>query len=277
MDSPVGATNDLATGRATWGSVTYSYQSSSGLFSSRERIDGKYYTISNQAVLRAGVRPMALLDVQLVMPVLNIRNRASDLPGRSLFGQGDLSIFTDLHPWRTDESGGMFSLSGLFFRGGIKFPTGRAERDLDLSRGPPTLLQLGTGTLDALLGVHYAGSAAGFKIFFGVDAQIALHENRYGFRPAEEFRTATGFSYTFFEMLTLGAAVSSLHVTKDHINGDAHPDTGSHFWFFTPSVSLRPLPQLGINLSVRIPVIRRSKNPSTGDLLSIGVSWFIEF
>lgn len=281
MDPPVGAADNLDTTRATWGSVTYSYQSSSGLFSSRERIDGKYYTISNQAVLRAGVRPVSILDIQFVLPVLNIRNRANGLEARSLFGQGDLSIFTDWHPWRADEAGdfagGMFSLKGLYFRGGIKFPTARAERDLDLGTGPASLLQLGTGTTDLLAGVHYTGTAGGFSIFAGLDAQIALHKNRHGFRPGEEFRFNTGFSYTFIDMVTLGARVSSLHLTKDHIDGEAHPDTGSHFWFFTPFVSVRPIKQLAINLSVRVPVIRRSKNPSTGDLFSIGVSWFIKF
>ena len=281
MDPPVGATNSLGTERATWGSVTYSYQSSSGLLSSRERIDGKYYSISNQAVLRAGVRPMSLLDIQLVMPVLNIRNRADGLEARSLFGQGDLSIFTAWHPWREDESGdfagGMFGLKGLYYRSGIKFPTGRAERDLDLSTGPASLLQLGTGTTDLLAGVHYTGTAGGFSIFAGLDVQVALHKNRYGFRPGEEFRFNTGFGYTVFNMLTFGASVGSLHLTKDQIDGKAHPDTGSHFWFFTPSVLVKPIKQLGFNLSVRIPIIRRSKNPSTGDLISLGVSWFIEF
>ncbi len=254
------------------------------MFSGDEEFPGKYRTISHQAVLRGGIRPHQLVDVGLVVPFFHIRNRGAGLPDRTLFGLGDMLLISDWHPWRgweTDgESGladGMFSLGGLAFRGGFKLPTGRAERDLDLSRGSATLLQLGTGTLGYVGGVSFTGSAHGWTIFARGDVQVPLHENRYGFRPGVALSTATGFSYTFFDMLTPGLALSSLHLGKDFVDGEPHPNTGSHFWFLTPSLGLEIVPGFGIHASVRIPFVRRSKNPSTGDLFSIGVNWSIEF
>lgn len=254
------------------------------MFSGSESFPGRYRTVSHQGVLRAGLRPIPALDLLLVQPFFHIRNRGAGLPDRTLLGQGDLTILADWYPWRGEEdapasdfAGGIFSLEGLSFRGGFKLPTGRAENDLDLGRGPATLLQLGTGTLDALLGVHFTGRAEDFTIFLRADVQVALHENRFGFRPAEVFTTATGFSYTFVDRVSAGIALSTLHFTKDRFDGEVHPDTGSHFWFLTPSVSVKVSEGIALHTSVRVPVIRRSKNPSTGDLFSIGLSWSIEF
>jgi hypothetical protein len=250
------------------------------LLSGDEEFPGKYRTISHQAVLRGGLRLHPLVDIDLVVPFFHIRNRAAGLPDRTLFGQGDMLLISDWHPWRAsqpDSADRMFSLGGLAFRGGFKLPTGRPERDLNLSQGPATLLQLGTGTLDFVGGAGFTGSAHGWTIFARASLQVPLHENRYGFTPGITVSTATGFSYTFFHMLTPGLALSTLHLGKDFVDDEPHPDTGSHFWFLTPSLALQIVPGIGLHASVRIPFIRRSKNPSTGDLFSIGVNWSIEF
>jgi hypothetical protein len=193
-------------------------------------------------------------------------------------------LISDWHPWRgwqpdgePELADGMFTLGGLAFRGGFKLPTGRPERNLNLSQGPATLLQLGTGTLDFVGGASFTGSAHGWTIFARASFQVPLYENRYGFTPGITVSTATGFSYTFLDMLTTGLTLSTLHLGKDFVDGEPHPDTGSHFWFLTPSLALQIVPGFGVHASVRIPFIRRSKNPSTGDLFSIGVNWSIEF
>ncbi len=221
------------------------------------------------------------MDFGLVVPVFHIRNRAAGLANRTLFGLGDMLLISDWHPWRgageSTVAHGVFSLGGLAFRGGFSLPTGRPEADLDLTQGPATLLQLGTGTLGLVTGISFTGSAHGWTVFARADALVPLHENRYGFMPAVTVSTAAGFSYTFFDMLTPGLALSTLHLAKDRIDGDPHADTGSHFWFITPSLALQVAPGLGVHAAVRVPFIRRSKNPSTGDLFSIGLNWSIGF
>lgn len=284
MDLPVGDVGNLGFLRATWGSVTYGYQSSSGLLGKKMSFPDKYRTITHQATLRAGVRPIPMLDLQLVAPFYHFRNRANELPGQTLTGQGDMRLFSDWYPWREEEfppgndiADGMFSLRGFGFRGGFKFPTGRAEKDLDLSRGPATLMQLGTGTVDVMTGVQFTGHLDGFTIFFRADAQIPLHRNQYGFRPGETITTGTGFGYTFAHVVTPALSLTTLHTLRDTEDGRTHGDTGSNFVFLTPSVAVRVIHALTLHASVRVTLIRDSDNPPTGEFFSIGASWFFEF
>ncbi|MBK8206034.1 MAG: hypothetical protein IPK87_04465 [Planctomycetes bacterium] len=281
---PVGDVGNLGYENATWGSVTYGYQSSSGLLGKKMPFPDKYRTVTHQVTLRAGLRVIPILDVQLTMPFYSYRNRARDLLDLDLFGQGDAQLFADFFPWRNledppggDLAGGMFSLRGLGFRGGFKLPTGRAERDLDPSRGPSILMQLGTGTLDFMTGVQFAGHLDGFTIFFRADMQLPLHTNSHGFRPGETFAFATGLGYTFEHIVTPALTISTLHLLRDTLDGKRHPDTGGNFVFVTPSVAVRVIHALTLHASVRFTPAKDSNNPSTGEIYSIGASWFIEF
>lgn len=281
---PVGDVGNLGFENATWGSVTYGYQSSSGLLGRPQAFPDKYRTITHQATVRAGIRAMPILDVGLSIPFFSYRNRARDLPTLNLFGQGDMQVFADVFPWRdmedppgNDLADGMFSLRGLGFRGGFKLPTGRAERDLDLSRGPATLMQLGTGTFDFMTGVQFTGHLEGFTIFFRADAQLPLHSNIHGFRPGPMFALATGVGYTIAHIVTPALTVSTLHTLKDTMDGRLHPDTGANFVFITPSVAVRVVHALTLHASMRFTLLRDSANPGTGEIYSIGASWFFEF
>ena len=249
-----------------------------------KRYPGMYRTISHQATLRAGVRPDALVDLQFSLPFYYFRNRARDLENFNLVGQGDTSLLSDWFPWRALETApgddvvsGLLSLRGLSFRGGFKLPTGRAEKDLDISRGPATLLQLGSGTLDAVLGVQFTGHLGGFTLFHRTEVRVALMQNAHGFRPGEQVSTATGGGYTAWHRLTAALTVSTLHFGKDRVDGRAHPMTGSHFWFVTPSVSVRLVDQLSLYASMRVRIISRTRYPGTGELFSVGASWFVAF
>ena len=138
-------------------------------------------------------------------------------------------------------------------------------------------MQLGTGTLDIMTGVQFTGHLEGFTIFFRADAQVALHRNSYGFRPGEMFSIATGFGYTFEHLVTPALTISTLHTLRDTLDGRAHPDTGSNFVFLTPSVAVRVVHALSLHASMRFTLLRDSENPGTGEIYSIGASWFFEF
>ncbi|MEE9311551.1 MAG: hypothetical protein V3V10_03980 [Planctomycetota bacterium] len=268
---PVGETLQHGEGIRVWANGTYSHQRSAVGVDDNE-FAGQYRTTSNLFISRAGFQPFEYLQFNLVLPFLSISNRANGLPDFDLFGQGDASVFANYSPW-TDE----ILLEGLSFRGGLKLPTGRAEKDLDLSQGPATLLQLGSGTLDLILGAQFKVAVAGFNLFGRVSVLAPLHENEHGFKPSDLLSMSVGADYHFLDIVTASLTISTLHLNKDKIDGDEFSNSGGSFLFVTPAVSVEVATGLSIYISSRISFIRNSYNPANGPLFGLGLNWTVSF
>ncbi|MCF6227617.1 MAG: transporter [Planctomycetes bacterium] len=271
MDLPVGQAQNQNEGSLLWVNGTYSYQQSEVGIDDNE-YPGQYRTTSNLFILRAGFQPVDELRFGLVLPFLSLSNRANDLEDFDLFGQGDASLVVDYSPWKGEQL-----LGGLSFRGGFKLPTGRAEKDLDLLQGPATLLQLGSGTLDFILGTQFTLAFSDFNVFGRIGLQSPLHDNSYEFKPSDMLNLSVGGNYHFLEIVTASLSLSTLMLNKDKVDGKEFKNSGGSFLFVTPAVSVDIAEGLSVNVSGRINFISNSYNPKNGTLFSLGLSWAISF
>jgi hypothetical protein len=236
-----------------------------------------YASDVQQVTLRASVEPWPDWSFHLLAPWLHIRNRASDLPDQNLQGLGDFSLFADWKPWRGRSPDTLFTPAGLGFRAGLKLPTGRAAQEVDVARGPATLLQLGTGTWDPLLGVHYVGRLDDLALLHDTFVKLSLGQGPNGFQPGQEFHTVVGAGYTLWDRVTPNLALSGLFITRDRQDGRELSRTGSAFLFVTPGVSVSLPAGLSLFGSLRVPVFSDTRQSGLGELWSVGVRWVVHW
>lgn len=271
MDLPVGESDEEVEGLRFDVNVTFSHQQSSETIESG-KFPGQYRTRSNLMIVRSSLRITEMFRAGLVIPFTSIENRARDLPHLDLFGQGDVSAFVDYTPFSEDL------LNGLSIRGGFKLPTGRVEKDVDLSTGPATLLQLGSGTLDWMLGAQFRVSPIeDLSAYARLGFQIPLHENAYGFRPSDFMTFAAGADFSFAEIWTASLSFSSIVLNEASVDGDNFNKSGGSFLFMTPSIAADIGYGLSAYASLRFSMIRNSHNPANGPLISLGLNWTLGF
>jgi hypothetical protein len=271
VDLPVGESDEEVEGLRFDVNITFSHQQSSETIESGN-FPRQYRTRSNLMIIRSSLRITELFKAGLVIPFASIQNRARDLPHHDLFGQGDVSAFVDYTPFSEDF------LDGLSFRGGLKLPTGRSEKDLDLNNGPATLLQLGSGTLDWMLGAQFRLSPIeDLNTYARLGLQIPLHRNNYGFRPSDMLSFAIGADFSFDDMWTASLSFSSLVLNEASVDGDNFNKSGGSFLFMTPSIAADIGYGLSAYASLRLSMIRNSHNPANGPLISLGLNWTLGF
>lgn len=256
-------------------------QESDGLYRGRSRAanPGDESTTFRQETLRATWRALDTLDVDLLVPRVEIHNEVRGRRDIDLEGLGDLSLSAIWGPWRRTPAAGdpqeLFDLRGVSFLAGLKFPTGEEGDRPAPGATPPSLLQLGTGTYDPLVGVLYRGRTGDFTLFHGTSAQVSGGESRTGLRPGSVLQTSTGVACEISDRLGPSLALEGIFRGKDALNGSRIDNTGSSLWFVTPGVSIRLTGRVSLEASVRIPVYRNVDRTQVvpGSLWTVGLSW----
>lgn len=261
--------------------LTYSSQESDELYRGRRRATntGGESTTFRQETLRATWRALDTLDVDLVVPRIEIHNEGRGRRDIDLEGLGDLSLSAIWGPWRrppaVDDPEDLFDIRGVSFLAGLKFPTGEEGDRPAPGATPPSLLQLGTGTYDPLVGVLYRGRAGELTLFHSTSAQVSGGASKVGLRSGNVLQTATGIEYEISSRIRPRLALEGMFRDKDVLNGSRIDNTGSSLWFVTPGVQVRLTDRVFLDASIRIPVYRNVDRTQLvpGSLWTVGLSW----
>lgn len=262
--------------------LLYSWQESDKLYRGRRREANpdEVSTTFQQETLHLSWRALDEVELNLLVPRVEIHNESVGQEDVDFEGLGDISLFMEWGPWRSarkseTEEESLLDPRGLSFIVGLKFPTGEENDDVVPGVTPPSLLQLGTGTFDPLLGLQYRGQASDLTIFHRTSVQLSGGASEGGVKPGNVLQTVTGVAYELFDRVTPSVAIEGLFRDKDVLNGDTIDNTGSSFWFVTPAVSIRIIDHLYLDGSIRIPIYRNVDRTQLvpGELWTVGLSW----
>lgn len=189
---------------------------------------------------------------------------------KKIEGLADMNVAVLWSPWRGDDS----ILNGFSFRAGLTLPTGIASDQPLIGVAAPTVFQLGTGTVQMLLGAQYSGSVGEWSYSTRVDFTSPLHENDQEFRPAERYYLRASLDRTLTESVSAGVAAELSHGNRDEFHGMNIPTTGTTIISVRPSLVWRIDQDTAFSASVSIPVYREVNQTqiTVGPLWSLGVS-----
>jgi hypothetical protein len=105
------------------------------------------------------------------------------MPDLDLDGVGDLAAYVEWQPWPMENQGQTNkcewdrAVRGFSFLAGLEFPTGEDEDTPVPGVVTPSLLQLGSGTYDPIVGLRYRWSSGRWRIFHQTTAQFFAGES----------------------------------------------------------------------------------------------------
>lgn len=172
---------------------------------------------------------------------------------------GDIATFFQWSPWRknsTDEDDRLFSVSGFSLIGGLEWPSGSDSETPETGAVTPSLLQVGSGTYDPIIGIAYQGSQGNLSLFHQTFFQAAFGESEAGLEPGDVTEITTGIGYRLFERVQPNISFDAVFRGKDELNGAAISNTGAALLFVSPGLSIRLGKSLTLDGTVRVPVHR---------------------
>ena len=162
-------------------------------------------------------------------------------------GVGDVQALARYSFYQTKDSN-----AGVRF--GVKLPTGDTKKG-NAEEDAERTLQLGSGSVDSLLGAYYnyrTGNTARFAQ--GMWQQSV--SNRDNFKPGRKLNADVGFSYSATADLNLLLQLNLQHKSKDS-GANAEPaDSGGHSVFLSPGLSLRVTPSTQVYGFVQKPILQ---------------------
>lgn len=262
--------------------MIYSYQENDDLYQGSKQVPNgsQASTLFRQQTFRIGYEAIESLQLNLSVPRVEVRQREKGNEILDLQGLGDISFYADWGPWRRREESEspeqrLFGLQGLSLLAGVEFPTGEDEKTPIVGVATPSLLQLGSGTFDPILGVRYYGRRGAASVFHETSIQVPLGESDAGLNPGDVLNISTGAGYTFFRRVTVSLSFEALFLGREELKGTRIENTGSSFLFLTPGISFQIYKTLSMDVTDRLPVYRNviSTQLTPGELWSIGLSW----
>ncbi len=168
-------------------------------------------------------------------------------------GIGDLRVLARYQGFSDD--------AGLGLQFGVKLPTGRFTQDFaagpqagtPLDRG----LQLGTGTIDALIGVYKFGYLSDSVAYFSqAMAQIAL-DSRSGFRPGKSLNIDLGMRYLGAGRFTPQLQLNIHSEQRESGRQSDRPNSGATFAYLSPGISVKLTSRMNAFAFVQLPIWQR--------------------
>jgi hypothetical protein len=176
--------------------------------------------------------------LSVVIPRVEIHKRTISTGARlDLQGLGDVAVY--------GEYGG----SDLRWLVGLSLPTGDEAESPGSGIVPPSLLQLGTGTIDPIIGLVWSrGDGAGMDTYFDLLAVLPFDDSDAGLQVGQSFSARAGAIWNLSSPITPGLQVEALRREQDRLNGSYLGGTGGTLWTLVPSLQF----PLGGGASARI-------------------------
>ena len=123
-------------------------------------------------------------------------------------------------------------------RFGLQLPTGSINKNNDEGEVAERTLQLGTGSVDSLLGAYYNRHDGNLGWFVQGMWQQSVHQ-RDNYKPGRKLSADVGMSYSVTPNFSLLLQLNAQHKSRDS-GANAEPaDSGGHSFSVSPGVSYR--------------------------------------
>lgn len=221
--------------------------------------------------LSLGLSYAALDWLQLAMTVPLARRRVvgQDLSADTVYNLGDLDLRARAILWRDQVFGPTHLLS---VTAGLELPTMPVAERADGVRAP-IAAQVGTASLDPLVGLSYAYFADPFSLYASSTVLIPT-------RGRLDLLAGPAWLSTVTAQLQPWPVLAFRLGLDARLDGPAYegqvrdPDTGGFITFFSPEVVVSPLMDLVLRAALRLPVFDRlSGEHDEGPMVTLGVAY----
>ena len=220
-----------------------------------------------QVILQGSVPLYPDLHAQVFLPLGQIERRAG---GRLLDRDRGLADAAFTFHWRPEPDGGAWS-----FLSGLKLPTGEEWERAAPGAAPPSLLALGSGTFDALVGASWRRPAeAPLRPHTAAVAQFPFGSGDAGLNPGNLLQLRAGAAYLPAPDWTLDLSTLAAFRSRDYLDHRVLANTGASLWFLEPSLGWRASESLSLELLLRLPLARQVSGTQIvpGPLYSFGLA-----
>ena len=213
-------------------------------------------------------------------------------------GVGDITLLAKYRAYADDNLVPTNQVSVLF---GLSLPSGSINKKFsnhtnDTFNGSllPFKMQLGSGTVDPIIGLTYQGSRDPFWWGFNTQLEGHIYDNEQGYRRAQELRydfyamkqvhdkvvvhaQLNGwyegkFSDEAYDVRVLGAGHNALSTANNLISPLFDPDNyGGHKLHFGLGVQFQPLPLHVMEITASVPIHQDLNGPQLQD------NWMVQF
>ena len=213
-------------------------------------------------------------------------------------GVGDVTLLAKYRAYADDNLVPTNQVSVLF---GLSLPSGSINKKFsnhtnDTFNGSllPFKMQLGSGTVDPIIGLTYQGSRDPFWWGFNTQLEGHIYDNEQGYRRAQELRydfyamkqvhdkvvvhaQLNGwyegkFSDEAYDVRVFGAGHNALSTANNLISPLFDPDNyGGHKLHFGLGVQFQPLPLHVMELTASVPIHQDLNGPQLQD------NWMVQF
>ena len=213
-------------------------------------------------------------------------------------GVGDITLLGKYRAYADDNLVPTNQVSVLF---GLSLPSGSINKKFskhtnDTFNGSllPFKMQLGSGTVDPIIGLTYQGSRDPFWWGFNTQLEGHIYDNEQGYRRAQELRydfyamkqvhdkvvvhaQLNGwyegkFSDEAYDVRVFGAGHNALSTANNLISPLFDPDNyGGHKLHFGLGVQFQPLPLHVMELTASVPIHQDLNGPQLQD------NWMVQF
>lgn len=206
------------------------------------------------------------LTLNFLLPYVEIEQYivASDTRNR-LDGVGDLSVYLE---GQNNEKWSWLA--------GLKFPTGDAAERPGPGLTPPSLLQVGSGTFDPILGLQYIDDDGGdvVRMASGIFT-FPIDESDGGLRAGRTLRVSIGGYWRTGSWLNPSMQLEWLRRDPDRLDSSTLSNTGATLWTLVPAFKANIGDRSFIQASWRLPLTQDVNGtqmvPGTGFMIEGGI------
>jgi hypothetical protein len=202
-------------------------------------------------------------SVNVLVPKVEIeQSTLADGNVLSLQGLGDVSVYVESR-----------KASNWNWLAGLSLPTGEDAKSPGPGLIPPSLLQLGSGTFDPMVGLLYQDDDGGSLVKAASALYIfPLGESDGGLQAGRTLRVLAGGYWRTGTRVNPSLQLEMLNRDADRLNGGTLADTGSTMWTLVPSLSSHFGEAGYVQVSWRLPLVQEV----TGTQLIPGTGFTIE-
>ena len=223
-------------------------------------------TTFRQFALSASYRWSDTLQGTVVVPHLSVERKVGGVEVERLLGASDVTALVE---WRADEESAWSLIAGL------QLPTGEEKKNPAPGVVAPSLLQLGSGTWDPVLGIRWFGSADRWDHWLSAAALLPFGESDAGLEPGPVIRFDYGIGYRVTEDLRLTLGMEDTMRSKDTLAGSLLFNTSSTVANLVPGVAWRFDEAWAVTVRARIPVWVEMDGTqlAPGPLFELALDW----